>query len=86
MVTLQNIFPTSNPSNQPISLALSITEDFIYNIGSGACRVHGGGFAGTIQVFIPKKSVADYTEIVEAGFGKSSVKSLTIREFGSCVL
>ena len=83
---LQNIFPTSDPSNQPISLALSITEDFIHNIGSGACRVHGGGFAGTIQVFIPKNLVADYTEIVESVFGKNSVKPLEIREFGSYVL
>ena len=83
---LQNIFPTSDPSNQPISLALSITEDFIYNIGSGACRVHGGGFAGTIQVFIPKNLVADYTEIVESVFGKNSVKPLEIREFGSYIL
>ncbi|MCK5457581.1 MAG: hypothetical protein KAI45_10690 [Melioribacteraceae bacterium] len=83
---LQNIFPTSDPSNQPISLALSITEDFIYNIGSGTCRVHGGGFAGTIQVFIPKISIADYTETIESVFGKNSVKLLEIREFGSYVL
>lgn len=83
---LQNIFPTSNPGNQPISLALSITEDFIHNIGAGACRVHGGGFAGTIQVFIPNNSVSDYTKIVEAVFGKNSVKPLEIREFGSYVL
>ncbi len=83
---LQNIFPTSNPGNQPISLAISITEDIIHNIGFGACRVHGGGFAGTIQVFIPNNSVSDYTKIVEAVFGKNSVKPLEIREFGSYVL
>lgn len=82
---LQNIFPTSNPSNQPISLALSITEDFIQNVGSGACRVHGGGFAGTIQVFIPNNSVSDYTKIIESVFGENSVKPLEIREFGSYV-
>jgi len=83
---LQNIFPTSVLSNQPISLALAITDDFIRDIGSGASRVHGGGFAGTIQVFIPKNSVANYIEIAESVFGKNSVKLLAIREFGSYVI
>jgi len=82
---LQNIYPTSNLGGQPLSLALAITEEFISNIGSGACRVHGGGFAGTIQVFLPINSVADYTEIVDSVFGKNSVKLLEIREFGSYI-
>ena len=44
----------ANVGEQGVALALALTENFLEEIGEGACRVHGGGFAGTIQVFIPK--------------------------------
>ncbi len=82
---LQNIFPTSNPENQPISLALALTEEFISNFGKGACRVHGGGFAGTILVFLPINSVHEYKNVIEPVFGKNSVKQIRIRKYGSYI-
>ena len=54
---LQNCYTSHNPLEQGVTLALAITEDFIHKAGVGACRVHGGGFAGTIQVFLPSEKV-----------------------------
>jgi galactokinase len=76
---LQNIFSTSNFKEQSISLALAITEKFITEIGEGACRVHGGGFAGTILVFIPKEKFKRYSKIMKTIFGNDSVSKLNIR-------
>lgn len=83
---LQNIYSTQNAKVQPISLALAITEEFIMNIGEGACRIHGGGFAGTIQAFLPNKSVNKYIKLIEKLFGKNTVSPLSIRAFGSYVM
>lgn len=82
---LQNIFATINAHNQPISLALVLTEEFISNVGKGACRVHGGGFAGTILVFLPINSVHEYKNVIEPVFGKNSVKQIRIRKYGSYI-
>jgi len=83
---LQNIFSTHNTEEQGISLALALTEDFIRHSGKGACRVHGGGFAGTIQVFLPDEYVGNYKEIIEPVFGEGSVFELNIRQEGSLYL
>ncbi|MDP3582047.1 MAG: galactokinase, partial [Ignavibacteria bacterium] len=48
----------------------------------GACRVHGGGFAGTIQVFLPKKMVERFVESILFAFPKDSIKRLSIRNYG----
>lgn len=80
---LQNCFTTHNPLEQGITLALGLTEDFINNIGKGACRVHGGGFAGTIQVFLPSEYVDDYVKEIEPIFGEGAVTILNIRPFGT---
>ncbi|MBI9070197.1 MAG: hypothetical protein JEY94_01280 [Melioribacteraceae bacterium] len=80
---LQNIFTTKNTSEQPVSLALAITELFINGIGEGACRVHGGGFAGTILVFLPEDKVKEYKEFVQPVFGDNSVTVLSIRQTGT---
>lgn len=77
---LQNCYVPSNPNEQSVNLGLAITEQFIKKINEGACRIHGGGFAGTILVFLPDKYVNKYIEIVEKVFGKSSVKLLGIRD------
>ena len=83
---LQNIYSTKDTSGQGVTLALALTEKYITEIGAGACRVHGGGFAGTIQVFIPTKHLNNYIKIVEEIFGKGCALVLSIREQGALKL
>lgn len=83
---LQNIYTTKNVAEQGISLALALTEIYINKIEEGACRVHGGGFAGTIQVFIPDTKVAEYIKEMEHVFGENSVNVLKIRAIGTAYL
>jgi galactokinase len=80
---LQNCFTAKNVAEQGVTLALALTENFLTSIGEGACRVHGGGFAGTIQVFLPKQCLNDYTESMEAVFTPGSVQVLSIRPVGA---
>ena len=80
---LQNCYTTHNPLEQGITLALALTEDFIDSIGKGACRVHGGGFAGTIQVFLPTDKVKEYIEEIEPILGEGTVTVLNIRPVGA---
>ena len=80
---LQNIFSANNIHEQGMTLALALTEQYLDQIGAGACRVHGGGFAGAIQVFLPKGAVAVYTELMESVFGAESVLLLNIRSYGA---
>jgi galactokinase len=80
---LQNIYSLKEVNEQGVSLALAITERYIEEIKKGACRVHGGGFAGTIQVYLPDVLVDGYLKIIEPVFGKGSAKILTIRSEGA---
>ena len=75
---LQNAYPSFNTEEQGLSLALAITENFLN--GDGACRVHGGGFAGTIQAFIPNNLVTRYKELMQGIFGSDAVEILAIRQ------
>lgn len=77
---LQNVYSPSNPREQAISLALALTKQFLN--GRGAYRVHGGGFAGTIQCYIPDKMFADYKKMIEAVFGEGSCVKLFVRAVG----
>lgn len=79
---LQNCFTPQKVAEQGVTLALALTENFIAALGEGACRVHGGGFAGTIQVFLPNKSVADYRRLMEGVFKRGSVQVLSLRPVG----
>ena len=83
---LQNIYTTKNIKDQGISLALALTEKYLTETGEGACRVHGGGFAGTIQVFLPDNKVESYIKNMEKIFGKNSVQVLKIRSHGTVYL
>lgn len=74
---LQNTSPSGRPAEQPIPLALGLTERFL--AGDGASRVHGGGFAGTIQAYVPLDKVADYRRHLEGVFGPGSVLELRVR-------
>ena len=76
----QNVFSVKQPSNQPVSVALSICERVL--AGKGAWRVHGGGFAGTIQAFVPDSALLDFTKAITAVFGDDSCHILKIRSRG----
>ncbi len=80
---LQNCYSNQNPQEQGVTLALALTEDFIRNTGEGACRVHGGGFAGTIQVYLPDDRLQQYVTLMESVFGRNSVTILNIRPDGT---
>jgi len=75
---LQNVFSTRFYKNQGISLALALTESILN--GRGASRVHGGGFAGTIQVYVPEDIFDRYKLSMEKVFGEGSVVPLAIRQ------
>ena len=83
---LQNMYSISSPQKQGINLGLALTEQFIKDSGFGACRVHGGGFAGTILVFILEKYLSRYKIYMERVFGEGSVMPLQIRKRGSLYL
>ncbi len=80
---LQNCFSPQNVAEQGITLALAFTENYLTKIGAGACRVHGGGFAGTIQVFLPNPFVAGYIDLMEGIFKRGAVQVLNIRRSAS---
>jgi len=77
---LQNVFAVINPAEQGLSLALAVTRDFLGK--KGACRVHGGGFAGTIQAFVPEDILDEYKKKIEKIFGDDSCHILSIRNAG----
>ena len=83
---LQNIYSPHNVEKQNLSVALAMTDTFIKDKGKGACRVHGGGFAGTIQVFLPKELIEEYKSHLSKAFNKKSVKVLSIRNIGAICL
>ncbi|MDR2479802.1 MAG: galactokinase [Treponema sp.] len=84
---LQNIYSTRNPQAQGISVALALTREFFREHGvRGACRVHGGGFAGTIQAYIPAVLFDSYRAWIEAVFGSGAVTVLRIRPVGAAEL
>ena len=80
---LQNIYSSNDIHYQPLSLALALSEDFINKIGEGACRVHGGGFEGTIQVFIPNTAVDKFKKYVSKLSSDFKVLNLSIRNIGT---
>jgi galactokinase len=79
---LQNIYSTNHPQRQSVTLALAQTERFLSQCGGGACRVHGGGFAGTIQVYLPSKEVGKYRRTMASLFGRDCVQPLVLRPQG----
>lgn len=76
----QNVFATKQPDVQPVSVALAISESVLK--GKGAWRVHGGGFAGTIQAFVPNDLLDTYKTALEEVFGEGSCYVLSIRPVG----
>ncbi len=77
---LQNMYSPANPREQGLSLGVALTRDFLK--GEGACRVHGGGFAGTIQCYVPEERFPYYKQYIESFFGSGSCVELSIRPVG----
>ena len=83
---LQNIYTPQNVNEQSVSLALAMSDIFIREMGKGACRVHGGGFAGTIELILPEESLDNYKAFITKVFKEDSVKVLSIRLHGAVCL
>jgi len=84
---LQNIQAGGDVRFQNLALALGLTKNFIKSHDSwGACRVHGGGFAGTIQAYIWDDVFEEYQALMEGVFGKGAVTRLFIRPVGTAEL
>ncbi|MGF1586749.1 MAG: galactokinase [Bacteroidales bacterium] len=77
----QNIYSPQNTKEQGVALGLAMSEMVLK--GKGAWRVHGGGFAGTIQAFVPESLVNKYVETMNQIFGSESCHILFIREQGA---
>lgn len=77
---LQNVFAVVNPQEQGLTLALALSERLL--AGKGAWRVHGGGFAGTIQAFVPLSCLEEYRTEIEKVFGEGTCYTLSIRQPG----
>lgn len=81
---LQNIYANSEPDCQGLSLALCMAEILLRQ--KGAWRVHGGGFGGTTQNFVPEELLATFCGHMEGVFGSGSCHQLRIRPFGGVCL
>ena len=81
---LQNAWAPAHPEQQAVPLALVRGRELLD--GAGAIRVHGGGFAGTIQAFVPAGLLAQFREGMEALLGEGACHVLTIRPDGGCKL
>lgn len=81
---LQNIYSSRFPQQQAVAVALMMTERLLD--GKGAFRVHGGGFAGTIQAFVPDGMVEQFRQGMDAMLGEGMCHVLQIRPIGGTVL
>ncbi len=79
---LQNVYTTKNLSEQGLSLALCLAEGYLSDMRA-AWRVHGGGFAGTIQSYVPMESVEGYRALMDSVFGAGKCIVLRIRPVGA---
>lgn len=78
----QNCFTLTAPNEQPVALALCLAEEKLK--GKGAYRVHGGGFAGTIQAFVPVDETEAFVSTMREAFGDDSCYILKVRSHGGC--
>ncbi len=83
---LQNVYTTKNVEEQGLSLALALSQEVLEGEKHFAYRVHGGGFAGTIQCYVPKTKTKEFKETLENVFGQGTVYVLNIRKYGAVCL
>ena len=77
---LQNVSPSGVISHQPVAYALALCDTLLK--GKGAFRIHGGGFAGTVQAFVPNDMLVEFKRTVESNLGDGSCHILNIRSDG----
>lgn len=77
---LQNVIPAGYTAHQDVAIALGLCEHYL--AGRGACRVHGGGFAGTVQAFVPMDLLANFRCGIDAALGEGACHVLSIRPQG----
>ena len=79
---LQNVYTTKNLTEQGLSLALCLADKYLTG-ARAAFRVHGGGFAGTIQAFVPNNMAEGFRALMDGAFGEGSCLILNIRPYGA---
>jgi galactokinase len=77
---LQNVIPAGYKTHQEVAMALALCEHYLQ--GRGAYRVHGGGFAGTIQAFVPLDMLDDFVKNIDTALGQGACHVLSIRPQG----
>ena len=77
---LQNVIPAGYVRQQPVAVALGLCEHYLR--GKGAYRVHGGGFAGTVQAFVPFELLDSFRAGIDAALGEGACHVLSIRPQG----
>lgn len=82
---LQNVYRPESTRQQEVAIALAITERYIQQLGKGACRVHGGGFAGVILAILPQSDVPAYQELIRSTLGTESLE-IQVRADGAVCL
>lgn len=78
---LQNVYPSSRPLSQSLSLGLALSEKVLGD--RGAFRVHGGGFEGTVLAIVPNDLIDEYISVLDGFFGKDSCLVMSVRSFGT---
>lgn len=81
---LQNVIPTGSTARQELAFALLLCGKLLG--GRGAFRVHGGGFAGTVQAFVPEDMLAGFRAGIDSVLGAGSCHVLSIRREGGCMM
>ncbi|MGI6579461.1 MAG: galactokinase [Saccharofermentanales bacterium] len=81
---LQNISPTGAVKHQEMGIAIALAKHILN--GTGAVRVHGGGFAGTVQAFVPLAKVAEFQKQIDSALGENSCHIVQIRSVGGFAL
>ena len=77
---LQNVIPAGYKAHQDVAVALALCEHYLN--GRGAYRVHGGGFAGTVQAFVPNDMLDAFVAGIDAALGEGACHVLSIRPHG----
>ena len=77
---LQNVIPAGYTQHQDVAVALALCEHYLH--GKGAYRVHGGGFAGTVQAFVPFDLLEEFRSGIDAALGEGACHVLSIRPQG----
>ncbi len=81
---LQNVRTDGDPSQQAVPIALAAAKRLLG--GAGGARVHGGGFAGTIQAFVPQEMLGEFKRGIERVLGEGRCHVMRIRPEGGCVV